>query len=94
MLNTDEGDKVEIKVKDNGPGGEESKIADVFNKRFTTKRKGHGIGLIICKRIVDAHQGSISYSYENGACFTIVLPVSSSQTEKDEAQKQTASVIS
>lgn len=64
----------QIHVRDTGPGVPEDKIEALFSRRFTTKRKGHGIGLITCKRIVEAHGGEISYQWHNGARFTCSLP--------------------
>lgn len=75
LINVQNVKKVVIEVADSGPGIDEEKSKILFEKRFTTKRKGHGIGLIICKRIVDAHNGSIVYSTKDGACFTITIPV-------------------
>ena len=71
-----DGDKaVRIAVEDNGPGVPEDKRELLFDKRFTTKRKGHGIGLITCRHIIDAHNGSIRYRQKAGASFYIELPV-------------------
>ncbi len=67
--------KAVLKVTDNGPGIQSDKEDMVFHKRFTTKRKGHGIGLITCKKIVDTHRASILYEYRDGASFTVTLPV-------------------
>ena len=46
-------------VADNGPGIPVELQAGLFNKRFTTKERGHGIGLITVKKIVEQHQGTI-----------------------------------
>ncbi|UCC44760.1 MAG: hypothetical protein JSU65_02190, partial [Candidatus Zixiibacteriota bacterium] len=61
------------------PGVNDGKIDCLFKERFTTKRKGHGIGLVTCQRIADGHNGSIEYSYEDGAVFTVFLPLSRDQ---------------
>jgi len=65
---------VNLEVQDNGQGVAPDKVDLLFVQRFTTKRRGHGIGLITCKKIMDSHQGSIAYRYENGAVFSISLP--------------------
>ncbi len=67
---------VRLEVRDNGPGVVRDKVDWLFRKRFTTKKKGHGIGLITCRKIVDAHQGGITYVFDGGAVFTVELPVS------------------
>jgi light-regulated signal transduction histidine kinase (bacteriophytochrome) len=72
--------KVIIKVQDNGIGMEPSETSKIFNAfhRLHTKNKyeGSGIGLAICKKIVDVHQGNISVeSIEGtGTTFIIELP--------------------
>jgi len=86
--------RVEIIVEDNGPGVAEDKVEQLFVKRFTTKKKGHGIGLITCRRIVDSHHGTIAYEYDNGARFTISIPVCHINAikldEESEPSEQTA----
>jgi two-component system sporulation sensor kinase A len=68
--------RVIISINDNGDGIPEEKQDILFDKRFTTKRKGHGIGLITCYKLIQAHKGDIKYSNDNGARFDIELPVS------------------
>lgn len=77
VLNSSEGstNEIEVRVCDSGPGVAEDRVEDLFSKRFTTKRKGHGIGLITCQRIANAHSGRMVYSKKIGACFAIQLPV-------------------
>ena len=67
------GPTVCLEVQDNGPGVIADKVELLFVKRFTTKRRGHGIGLITCKKIMDSHKGAISYRYNDGALFSISL---------------------
>ncbi len=67
--------RVIITIADNGPGVVADRVDWLFVRRFTTKPKGHGIGLVTCKRIIDAHFGTISYRYDHGAAFQIELPV-------------------
>ncbi|MBK7141253.1 MAG: PAS domain S-box protein [bacterium] len=64
----------QVSVADNGSGVPEEKVEALFTRRFTTKRKGHGIGLVTCKRIMDAHQGKIEYHFVDGAIFTCSFP--------------------
>ena len=65
----------QIEIRDNGPGVAEGKKEQLFTKRFTTKRKGHGIGLITCRKIVEAHNGRIIYRKEEGATFRFDVPI-------------------
>ncbi|UCE23205.1 MAG: PAS domain S-box protein [Candidatus Zixiibacteriota bacterium] len=75
LVRQDDPARMVLRVHDNGPGVQPDKQKLLFKKRFTTKRKGHGIGLITCKRIVDTHGGSISYRYSDGALFQAELPL-------------------
>ncbi len=62
---------------DSGVGLSEKALSNLWKPFFTTKAKGMGIGLSICKRIVDAHGGRILVhsSPGQGACFSVYLPV-------------------
>jgi signal transduction histidine kinase len=68
-----------ISIEDSGPGMTEDVQQKVFERFFTTKSKGKGtgLGLPLCKRIVNEHGGSISLQSEEGrgTTFTILLPV-------------------
>ena len=66
---------VRVDIKDNGPGVPKDKEPLLFRTRFTSKKRGHGIGLITCQRIIDGHNGWIGYSYAAGAQFSFELPV-------------------
>ncbi len=66
---------LEFIVQDNGPGVTPVKLPLMFKKRFTTKAHGHGIGLLACRKIITAHHGDITYSYADGALFTVTIPV-------------------
>ncbi|MCK4752672.1 MAG: HAMP domain-containing histidine kinase, partial [Planctomycetes bacterium] len=75
---------VQIEVTDTGCGIEPANLKDIFEPFFTTKTKdesslgnsGSGFGLAFCKKIVDAHDGSISVESKpsEGAKFKITLP--------------------
>jgi PAS domain S-box-containing protein len=73
---------LEIRIIDNGIGfGEEhaEKIFEIFQRLHGSSiYQGTGIGLAICKKIVDNHHGMISAKGQpgEGATFTIILPVS------------------
>jgi PAS domain S-box-containing protein len=71
---TAEGEKVVIEVIDTGSGIPEG--FDIFRPFATTKKKGTGLGLMIVRQIVAAHNGSISYRSEKGkgTTFRIELP--------------------
>jgi PAS domain S-box-containing protein len=61
------GRQVEINIRDNGPGIPANIQAQIFTPFFTTKERGTGLGLPICKRIVESHPGSsIEINSEEG----------------------------
>jgi nitrogen fixation/metabolism regulation signal transduction histidine kinase len=68
--------KVLIDISDNGPGIAADKLDHLFTRRFTTKAKGHGIGLITVKKIIDLHSGTITAATApgQGTTFSIALP--------------------
>lgn len=73
---SDENNKVIIKIADNGKGILEEDKSKIFEPQFTTKSSGTGLGLAMVKNIVEAYNGSITFtSQENfGTVFTIILP--------------------
>lgn len=66
-------DFVTIKIKDSGPGILDENMNKIFEPMFTTKKTGTGLGLVICKSIIDQHGGTISVS-NKPTTFTIKLP--------------------
>jgi len=65
---------VTIQIKDSGSGIPDENLDKIFEPMFTTKKTGTGLGLVICKSIVEQHGGSISVS-NKPTTFTIKLPV-------------------
>ncbi len=65
-----------ISIADTGKGIAEENMGKLFAPLFTTKAKGQGFGLAVCKRIVEAHGGKINVESEinKGANFIITLP--------------------
>jgi signal transduction histidine kinase len=66
-----------ISVEDTGTGIPREKTKKIFDPFFSTKAKGMGLGLAICKSIVERHQGELSASSEigSGARFQLILPI-------------------
>ncbi len=67
---------VAVSVQDSGTGIDPKNIDRVFDAFFTTKTNGTGMGLAICRSIVEAHGGNLSVSQgvPHGSVFHIVLP--------------------
>lgn len=76
VIANNETNNVTISIKDNGPGIPDDIASKIFEP-FVTKNKqnGTGLGLAIVKQYVVAHGGDITVTNNNGACFTITLPV-------------------
>jgi signal transduction histidine kinase len=68
---------VEIAFVDTGSGISDETLRKIFTPLFTTKAQGMGFGLAICKRIVEAHGGTITVktALNKGTTFTISLPI-------------------
>jgi len=68
---------LEVKIADTGVGIPEEALGKIFDPLFTTKAKGIGLGLAVCKTIIDRHQGHIEVESEvgKGTTFTINLPL-------------------
>ena len=73
-----EGTGVQVAVSDNGPGVPPTLRPRLFDSFFTTKPKGVGLGLSICKSIAAAHGGSLRHEQpaEGGSRFVLTLPLS------------------
>jgi PAS domain S-box-containing protein len=72
-------DAIVVAVEDNGPGLEREQLEGIFDAFVTTKSDGIGLGLAICRMIVENHGGQLSASSDgkSGAMFQCVLPIKS-----------------
>jgi signal transduction histidine kinase len=63
-------------VHDSGPGLDPSHLERVFDAFYTTKSRGTGMGLSICRSIVDAHGGRLwaEANQPRGTVFQFILP--------------------
>lgn len=70
-------DQVKICISDTGTGISEENMKKLFEPLFTTKAKGMGLGLFICQKILNGHDGSIALKSTPGVGTTveIVLPI-------------------
>jgi signal transduction histidine kinase len=69
-------DAIKVTIADTGPGIDSGKSDEIFEPFFTTKSHGMGLGLAICRMIVERHGGQLSVSPASprGAIFQIILP--------------------
>jgi signal transduction histidine kinase len=76
----DKADDVVISVEDSGTGIDAAKMARIFDRFYTTKPAGMGMGLAICRSIIESHGGQLSVMprHPHGSVFRIVLPVGES----------------
>jgi PAS domain S-box-containing protein len=79
-------DNMEIAFTDTGIGMTKEIMEKIWTPFFTTKATGMGLGLAICKRIVEAHGGSISVksTVSKGTTFTVTIPIKPKIKEKRE----------
>ncbi|MFB3889143.1 MAG: ATP-binding protein [Candidatus Bathyarchaeia archaeon] len=77
ITSTETQGNAEIRLEDTGTGMTQETMSKVWTPLFTTKAKGMGFGLPICKRIVEAHGGRIHVqsTLGEGTAFTVVLPL-------------------
>jgi signal transduction histidine kinase len=68
---------LEVEVTDTGCGIPQESIDKIFDPLFTTKAKGIGLGLAVCKSIIDRHEGNIAVKSKvgEGTTFNIKLPL-------------------
>jgi two-component system sporulation sensor kinase A len=80
-------DKVVIRFIDQGYGIPEERIGKLGEPFYTTKEKGTGLGLMICYKIIEAHQGSICINSKKnqGTSIDVTLPISVNKTIKTDA---------
>jgi signal transduction histidine kinase len=70
-------DSIAVAVRDSGPGIDPKRLDSIFGAFVTTKSHGMGLGLAICRMIIEQHRGQLTASSDgkNGSLFQFVLPV-------------------
>lgn len=76
-----------ISVSDNGVGMPEDLVQTAFQKQFTTKKSGHGFGLLVCSRIISNHKGNLNIDSKpgEGTTISITFPLNVREREKEPA---------
>src|SRR3977135_1836710 len=79
-------DAIVVAVEDSGPGINPRRLSSIFDPFITTKPDGMGLGLAICRMIVERHGGKLSALSDgkNGARFQLVLPVRLADSRRPE----------
>ena len=74
-------DAIVVAVEDSGPGIDPKQLDNIFAAFFTTKTHGMGLGLAICRMIIERHGGHLTASSDGkrGAVFQFVLPADPGQ---------------
>jgi signal transduction histidine kinase len=73
---------VQLEVADTGEGISPENMKNIFQPLFTTKAKGIGLGLVVCRNLTEANGGRIEVDSEpgRGTVFTVRLPASGGGT--------------
>jgi signal transduction histidine kinase len=76
-----------VSVKDSGTGVEAKDIEQIFNPFFTTKSHGMGMGLSICRSIIEAHDGKLwaTPNSSQGSVFQFILPVDTAMSDDNRS---------
>lgn len=82
------GTEVWLRVKDNGPGIEADEREHLFSPFYTSKSDGTGLGLPICKKLVDAHHGTIELISEAGTGTEFLLTFPKKRTGSSSANPE------
>ena len=71
------GEEELISFRDTGVGVSQETLPKLFGPLFTTKAQGQGLGLAVCKRVMEAHGGTITVdsTVGKGSTFTARLPI-------------------
>lgn len=74
---------VELVVEDRGPGIRDDQLEHIFTPFMTSKAEGIGLGLPICRTIIDSHRGSLwaANGLRGGAALHVLLPAATSTAE-------------
>ena len=80
------GTDIWVRIKDNGPGIPEETRQRLFSPFHTSKTNGTGLGLPICRKLVDAHGGSIEVDSQPGAGAEFLLTLPKRRREPEDAR--------
>ena len=75
-----------VRIRDNGCGIADDKIAKIFNPFYTSKTNGTGLGLGVAKKVIDSHRGTIEVHSKvgQGTEFVLAIPLSDAVRDNDD----------
>jgi PAS domain S-box-containing protein len=84
------GNWLKMTFKDTGEGISKENLSRLGSPLFTTKAKGVGMGLAICKRLIEAHGGSLCIESKQkvGTCVSIWVPIDAEMEERQQLRKR------
>jgi signal transduction histidine kinase len=84
---------VAVAVQDSGPGIKPNDFEHIFDPFFTTKSEGIGLGLAICRSIIEVHGGRLwaEPARGQGAIFQLILPIGDTKTARAERDRPVSS---
>jgi signal transduction histidine kinase len=85
---------IQVSVRDSGTGIPKSKLNRIFDPFYTTKTRGTGLGLPICRRVVEAHHGTITVSSRQGQGSEFIVQLPHPKTLEQTLQAETAATAS
>jgi signal transduction histidine kinase len=90
-----EHNSIRVSIEDTGSGIDPSQANRVFKPLFTTKARGMGMGLAICRSIIESHGGKIwvSAGASRGSIFQFELPVYQSGERKSDWSDRTSATL-
>ncbi|MCW3785250.1 hybrid sensor histidine kinase/response regulator transcription factor [Plebeiibacterium sediminum] len=100
QINNNDERFISIEVKDTGIGIPDNKIKDIFTRFYTNRSMNvsntNGIGLSLCKDLIELHHGSIKVSsiVDKGTTFTITLPIDKKNYSSEEMTSDSMKEIS
>jgi signal transduction histidine kinase len=79
-----------IEVRDTGTGIPPAQLQKIFIPFYTTKPKGHGVGLALTHRVITEHGGTLTAAnaVDGGAVFTIKIPLENTRPSADQRVQQ------
>ncbi len=89
-LSLQEGSYVEVAIVDQGTGIKEEHLNRIFDPYFSTKQKGHGLGLATAYSVMKNHDGllTVNSTLGRGSTFTIYIPATRKSTVKDTVERE------